>query len=163
MSDVPITKEGKARLQKELDQLRSAERPAIIKAIAEARAHGDLSENAEYHSAKEKQGMIEARIKELESVMAAAQVIDPAAAGADGRCIFGAFVELEDEDGKKLRYRIVGECESDINNGLLSSASPMGRALLGKSEGEGVEVRAPGGSREYLIVKVAYTEAEAKQ
>ena len=155
---IPITKEGRARLQDELERLRSEERPAIIAAIAEARAHGDLSENAEYHSAKEKQGMIEARVKELESVLASAEVIDPAAAGGDGQCIFGAFVALEDEDGNISKYRIVGECESDINRGFLSSASPLGRALLGRREGDGVEVRAPGGVREYRVVKVAYSE-----
>ena len=155
---LPITKEGRARLQEELQNLRAVERPAIVNAIAEARAHGDLSENAEYHSAKEKQGMIEARVKELESVLASAEVIDPQTAGGDGRCIFGAFVSLEDEDGKIARYRIVGEYEADIGRGLLSSTSPMGRALLGKKEGDGVEVKAPGGVREYLVVKVSYAE-----
>lgn len=155
---VPITKEGRTRLQNELQQLRSVERPAIVTAIAEARAHGDLSENAEYHSAKDKQGMIEARVKELESVLGSAEVIDPATAGGDGQCIFGAFVVLEDEEGKTCRYRIVGEYEADINRGLLSSSSPLGRALLGKNEGAGVEVRTPGGVREYLVVSIAYSE-----
>lgn len=155
---VPITKEGRTRLQNELQQLRTVERPAIVNAIAEARAHGDLSENAEYHSAKEKQGMIEARVKELESVLASAEVIDPATAGGDGRCIFGAFVSLEDEDGKTAKYRIVGEYEADIDRGMLSSSSPLGRALLGKGEGESVEVRTPGGVREYLIVQISYSE-----
>ena len=126
-------------------------------AIAEARAHGDLSENAEYHSAKEKQGLMEARIKELESVLGAAEVIDPAAAGADGRCIFGAFITVEDENGKKMRYRIVGEYEADLSQGLLSSTSPLGRALLGKKVEDSVEVRTPAGAREYLVVKVDYT------
>ncbi|MGI9307467.1 MAG: transcription elongation factor GreA [Gammaproteobacteria bacterium] len=155
---IPITKEGSARLHAELERLRNTDRPAIVAAIAEARAHGDLSENAEYHSAKDKQGMIEARVKELESVLGAAEVIDPEALGADGRCIFGAFVMLEDEDGNSLKYRIVGEHESDIEQGLISSTSPIGRALLGKAEGDSVEVRAPGGMREYFIVKVAYAE-----
>ena len=158
----PITKEGKTRLETELQKLRTAERPAIVAAIAEARAHGDLSENAEYHSAKEKQGMIEARIKELEAVLGSAEVIDPASEGGGGRCIFGAFVALEDEDGNMFRYRIVGEYEADINAGLLSSASPLGRALLGKTKGDSVEVRAPGGVREYLIAAVAYTQFESE-
>ena len=153
---IPITKEGKARLSEELERLRSEERPAIVTAIAEARAHGDLSENAEYHSAKDKQGLMEARIKELESVLGAAEVIDPAAAGADGRCIFGAFITVEDENEKKTRYRIVGEYEADLSQGLLSSASPLGRALLGKKNGDSVEVRTPAGAREYLVVKVDY-------
>ena len=154
---IPITKEGHARLSEELERLRNTERPAIITAIAEARAHGDLSENAEYHSAKEKQGMIEARVKELESVLGAAEIIDPAAVGAGGRCIFGAYVALEDEDGNTVKYRIVGEHESDIEQGLLSSASPIGRALLGKEAGDGVEVRAPGGVREYTVIKISYS------
>ena len=157
---IPITKEGKARLQDELQRLRAIERPAIVKAIADARAHGDLSENAEYHSAKEKQGMIEARVKELEAVMASAEVIDPQTVGGGGKCIFGAFVSLEDEDGNAIRYRIVGEYEADLERGLLSSASPLGRALLGKGEGDGVEVRTPGGLREYLITAVAYADSE---
>lgn len=153
---IPITKEGKARLSEELERLRSEERPAIVTAIAEARAHGDLSENAEYHSAKDKQGLMEARIKELESVLGAAEVIDPAAAGGDGRCIFGAFITVEDENEKKTRYRIVGEYEADLSQGLLSSGSPLGRALLGKKAGDSVEVRTPAGAREYLVVKVDY-------
>lgn len=154
---IPITKEGMARLSEELERLRNTERPAIVAAIAEARAHGDLSENAEYHSAKDKQGMIEARIKELQSVLGAAEIIDPAKMGADGRCIFGAYVVLEDEDGRTVRYRIVGEYESDIDRGLISSASPMGRALLGKQAGDDVEFRAPGGMREYTVAKVSYS------
>lgn len=153
---IPITKEGRARLQTELQQLRIEARPAIVTAIAEARAHGDLSENAEYHSAKEKQGMIEARIKDLESVLSAAEVIDPATSGTPGRCIFGVYVTLEDENEKTVQYRIVGEHESDIEQGLLSSTSPLGRALLGKNQDDSVEVRTPGGVREYLIVKVSY-------
>lgn len=154
---IPVTKEGHARLSEELERLRNTERPAIVAAIAEARAHGDLSENAEYHSAKEKQGMIEARVKELESVLGAAEIIDPASMGAGGRCIFGAYVVLEDEDGREVRYRIVGEYESDIERGLISSTSPIGRALLGKKEGDDVEVRAPGGMREYVVAKVSYS------
>ncbi|MGU9951221.1 MAG: transcription elongation factor GreA [Gammaproteobacteria bacterium WSBS_2016_MAG_OTU1] len=153
---IPITKEGQQKLQGELERLRNTERPAIVKAIAEARAHGDLSENAEYHSAKEKQGMIEARIKELDSILGASEVIDAAARGGNGRCIFGAYVTLEDEDDNIVKYRLVGEYEADIDKGLLSSTSPIGKALLGKTEGESVEVRAPGGVREYLIAKVAY-------
>lgn len=154
----PITKEGRERLQAELDRLRSSERPAIVDAIAKARAHGDLSENAEYHSAKEKQGMIEARIKDLESVLGSAEVIDPEAVGGGGRCIFGSYVTLEDEDGVEAEYRIVGEYEADIQQKLLSSTSPLGRALLGQIEGESVEVQTPGGQREYVIVKIAYSK-----
>ena len=152
---IPITKEGRQKLQDELERLRNTERPAIVRAIAEARAHGDLSENAEYHSAKEKQGMIEARARELEKILGSAEVVDPEASGAEGVCIFGCYVSLEDEDGKTLNYRLVGEYEADIENGLLSSSSPLGRALLGKTEGEGIEVKTPGGVREYLIAKVA--------
>ncbi len=164
-----ITKEGRERLQNELRRLSSEERPAIIAAIAEARAHGDLSENAEYHSAKEKQGMIERRIRELEFALASARVFDPAAAGGDGekRCIFGAFVEVEDSSGGKISYRIVGEYESDINAGLVSVASPLGKALLGKREGEEAVavVKRPGddphdeeaGNRiEYTVISVRY-------
>lgn len=153
---IPITKEGRARLQSELERLRTTERPAIVAAIAAARAHGDLSENAEYHSAKEKQGMIEARAKELDSILNAAQVIDPAALNADGRCIFGAYVTLQDDCGNTVYYRIVGEYEANIEQALLSSASPIGRALLGKHKGENVSVETPGGLRNYLIVDIAY-------
>ena len=154
---IPITAEGFNVLKKELEQLRTVERPAIIKAIAEARAHGDLSENAEYHSAKDKQGMIEARARELEKLMTAAQVIDPAEMGVDGRCIFGAYVTIQGDDKKTTRYRIVSEYEADISRGMLSSTSPLGRALLGKNEGDYAEVEAPNGAREYEIIKIDYT------
>ena len=153
---IPITKEGKLRLAAELERLKNTERPAIVQAIAEARAHGDLSENAEYHSAKDKQGMIEARIKELGAVLSAAQVIDPVALGADGRCIFGAFVRLEAADGMSLTYRIVGEYEANVEDGLLSSTSPIGRALLGKYAGDSVAVDTPGGTSEYRIIAISY-------
>jgi transcription elongation factor GreA len=153
---VPITKEGKIKLQGELDKLKNTERPAIIKAIAEARAHGDLSENAEYHSAKEKQGLIEARIKELDSVLSGAQVIDPMAVGADGRCIFGSYVTLQDGEGKTIKYRLVSEYEADLEQGLLSAPSPIGRALLGKYAGDSVVAQTPGGVQEYAIVAIAY-------
>ncbi|MDM5147859.1 transcription elongation factor GreA [Candidatus Persebacteraceae bacterium Df01] len=156
MMSVPITKEGKIKLQGELDKLKNTERPAIIKAIAEARAHGDLSENAEYHSAKEKQGLIEARIKELDSVLSGAQVIDPMAVGADGRCIFGSYVTLQDGEGKTIKYRLVSEYEADLEQGLLSAPSPIGRALLGKYAGDSVVAQTPGGVQEYAIVAIAY-------
>lgn len=132
---VHLTKEGKERLQNELQKLTSEDRPAIIKAIAEARAHGDLSENAEYHSAKERQGFIETRIRELEGVLASPQIIDPAKVGANGKCIFGAFVDVV-VGGKKQTYRIVSEYEADIDSGLLSMTSPLGRALIGKTAGD---------------------------
>ena len=153
---IPITKEGRDRLQAELDAQRNVERHKIVKAIAEARAHGDLSENAEYHSAKDKQGMIEARIKELESVLGAAQVIDPTAVDAGGRCIFGSYVVLEDKDGGKKEYRIVSQYEANAEGGLLSSTSPLGRALIGKNKKDRVEVQAPSGVREYVILDVRY-------
>lgn len=152
----PITKEGFERLTAELEKLKSEERPAIIQAIAEARAHGDLSENAEYHSAKEKQGYIEARIRLLEGVLSAADIFDPVAVGADGRCIFASYVDLRDDDGKKTTYRLVGQHEADINNGLLSVASPIGRALMGKYGGDSITVQTPGGEMEYEILAVRY-------
>ena len=128
----PLTKEGKEKLEGELQRLKNKERPAIIRAIATARAHGDLSENAEYTSAKEKQRFIEGRIKELEIILTAAEVIDPVAIGAGGRCIFGAYVEVENAEGKRLSYRLVSRHESNIEEGLMSSDSPVGRALSGQ-------------------------------
>ena len=156
MSRSPITREGHGRLSAELARLKSAERPAIIQAIAEARAHGDLSENAEYHSAKEKQGYIEARIRLLENVLGSSDIFDPASAGGDGRCLFGSYVELIDENDKKVNYRLVGQHEADIDKGLLSSASPIGRALIGKRAGDIINVKTPGGEREYEIISVKY-------
>ena len=156
MEKVPITKTGYDALNAELKTRKSIERPAIIKAIAEAREHGDLSENAEYHSAKERQGFIEGRIKELESLISRADVIDPAK--MSGTTIrFGATVELIDENTDQERtYQIVGEPEADINAGRLNMRSPLARALIGKEEGDSVEVAAPGGARSYEVLSVRY-------
>ncbi len=156
MEKVPITKTGYDALNAELKTKKGIERPAIIKAIAEAREHGDLSENAEYHTAKDRQGFIEGRIKELESLISRADVIDPAK--MSGPTIrFGATVELVDEDTDQERtYQIVGEPEADINAGRLNMRSPLARALIGKEEGDSVEVAAPGGARSYEVLSVRY-------
>jgi transcription elongation factor GreA len=155
MDKIPMTPKGLEALNAELKQLKSVERPAIIKAIAEAREHGDLSENAEYHSAKEKQSFIEGRIKELEGTISLAQVIDPKT--LSGPIKFGATVELVDEETEEEKtYMIVGEAEADIEKGLLNIKSPLARALIGKEEGDSVEVRTPGGSKDYEIVKISY-------
>jgi transcription elongation factor GreA len=144
-------------LRAELHQLKTVERPRVIQAIQEARSHGDLSENAEYEAAKERQGFIEGRIAELESKLAKAQIIDPAHIDADGRCVFGATVELEDADsGDVVTYQIVGEAEADIKRGKVSITSPIGRALIGKHAGDTAEVQAPGGVRSYEILDVKY-------
>jgi transcription elongation factor GreA len=157
MSTVPLTKRGAALLRDELQRLKSVERPAVVNSIAEARAQGDLSENAEYDAAKEKQGFIEGRIAELESKLAAAQVIDPTAVEAEGRVIFGATVELEETaSGEMVTYQIVGNDEADIDHGLVSISSPIARALIGKSEGDVASVQAPSGAREYEIISVKY-------
>src|SRR5580698_703762 len=157
MSSIPLTKRGADLLKEELQRLKSKERPAVINSIAEARAQGDLSENAEYDAAKEKQGFIEGRIADLESKLSAAQIIDPAAVDADGRVVFGATVELEEiEDGSSVTYQIVGDDEADIDHGLISISSPIARALIGKSEGDVAAVQAPGGVREYEIISVRY-------
>ena len=157
MSTVPLTKRGAELLRAELQRLKSVERPAVVNSIAEARAQGDLSENAEYDAAKEKQGFIEGRIAELESKLAAAQVIDPTTVEAEGRVVFGATVELEDlESGGTVTYQIVGDDEADIDHGLVSISSPIARALIGKSEGDVASVQAPGGVREYEIIAVSY-------
>ncbi|SAL31300.1 transcription elongation factor GreA [Caballeronia sordidicola] len=157
MSTVPLTKRGAALLRDELQHLKSVERPAVVNSIAEARAQGDLSENAEYDAAKEKQGFIEGRIAELESKLAGAQVIDPTEVEADGRVIFGATVELEDLDsGKTVTYQIVGDDEADIDHGLVSISSPIARALIGKTEGDVASVQAPSGAREYEVIAVKY-------
>ncbi|RMX16019.1 transcription elongation factor GreA [Vandammella animalimorsus] len=154
---LPITKRGAELLKAELHQLKTVDRPAVINAIAEARAQGDLSENAEYDAAKDRQGFIEGRIKDIEGKLAAAQVIDPSALDAGGRVVFGATVELEDEDsGERVRYQIVGEDEADIKQGLLNVSSPIARALIGKSEGDVAVVNAPGGEKSYEIVAVHY-------
>ncbi|MBF9044455.1 transcription elongation factor GreA [Rhodobacterales bacterium HKCCE4037] len=155
MEKIPMTPRGLEALNSELKQLKSVERPAIIKAIAEAREHGDLSENAEYHSAKEKQSFIEGRIKELEGMISLAQVIDPKT--LSGPIKFGATVDLVDEETEEEKtYMIVGEAEADIEKGLLNIKSPLARALIGKEEGDSVEVRTPGGSKDYEIVKISY-------
>ena len=146
----PMTREGHARLQQELEQLKRVERPAIIRAIAEARAHGDLSENAEYHAAKERQGFIEGRIRELESKVSGAQVIEPPQAGT--RVTFGSTVRLRGPDGKEVRYQIVGSDEADPAQGRISVLSPIARTLIGKEVGDEVKVQAPGGARELEIV-----------
>ena len=155
MKRTPMTLRGAEALRAELKRLKSEARPGIIKAIAEARGHGDLSENAEYHAAREQQGFIEGRIKEIERKLANAEVIDPAALPNTGKVVFGATVELEDQaDGARLVYQIAGEDEADIRSGRISITSPIARALIGKSEGEVVDVAAPGGNRSYEIVAV---------
>ena len=155
MEKIPLTRAGFEKLEAELRHFKSVERPAIIQAIAEARAHGDLSENAEYHSAKEKQSFIEGRIKELEGVISLADVIDPTK--LSGTIKFGATVEIVDEEtDEEKTYQIVGEYEADIENGRLNVKSPLARALIGKDEGDSIEVRTPGGDRGYEILKVSY-------
>jgi transcription elongation factor GreA len=157
MATIPLTKRGAEKLKDELNRLKSVERHAVIQAIAEARAQGDLSENAEYEAAKDKQGFIEGRILEIEGKLAAAQVIDPSSLDAGGRVVFGSTVELEDEDsGAKVTYQIVGEDEADLKLGLVSISSPIARALIGKEAGDVAEVQAPGGLRHYEIVGVRY-------
>jgi transcription elongation factor GreA len=155
MEKIPLTRAGFDKIDAELKHLKSVERPAIIQAIAEARALGDLSENAEYHSAKEKQSFIEGRIKELEGVLSLAEVIDPSK--LSGTIKFGATVELVDEDtDEEKKYQIVGEYEADLENGKLNIKSPLARALIGKGEGDSVEVRTPGGDRSYEILSVLF-------
>jgi transcription elongation factor GreA len=157
VSTIPLTVRGAGLLKAELQRLKSVERPAVIAAIAEARAQGDLSENAEYDAAKEKQGFIEGRIAEIESKLAAAQVIDPSALDAGGRVVFGATVLLEDLDaGETVTYQIVGDDEADIREGRVSVSSPVARALIGKVAGDVAEVRTPGGVREYEVLDVRY-------
>ena len=157
MSKVPLTVTGAEKLRTELPRLKTIERPSVIAAIAEARSHGDLSENAEYDAAKERQGFVEGRIQEVEGKLSNAQIIDPKLLDADGRCVFGATVDIEDQDsGDAVTYQIVGEDEADIKNGKLSVASPMARALIGKYAGDIAQVQAPGGIREYEIIDVRY-------
>jgi transcription elongation factor GreA len=157
MAKVPMTIEGAERLKGELQRLKSTERPAVIQAIAEARSHGDLSENADYDAAKERQGFIEGRIAEVESKLANAQVIDPKSLDADGLVVFGATVDLEDtESGDTVTYQIVGDDEADIKHGKISVSSPIARALIGKSEGDTADVQAPGGVRSYDVLAVRY-------
>lgn len=157
LSTIPLTVKGAEKLKAELKQLKNVERPAVINAIAEARAQGDLSENAEYDAAKEKQGFIEGRIKEVEGKLSNAQIIDPSTLDAEGRVVFGATVKLEDlESEKEVTYQIVGDDEASIKDGLISISSPIARALIGKYEGDVAEVQAPGGVREYEILSVQY-------
>lgn len=155
MEKIPLTQAGFDKLDEELKHLKTVERPAIIRAIAEAREHGDLSENAEYHSAKEKQSFIEGRVKELEGAISLADVIDPAK--LSGAIKFGATVELADEDtDEEKTYQIVGEYEADIDAGRLNIKSPLARALIGKEEGDSVDVRTPGGTRSYEVLSITY-------
>ena len=157
MATIPITKRGAETLKAELHRLKTVDRPAVIAAIAEARAQGDLSENAEYEAAKDRQGFIEGRIQEVEGKLSAAQVIDPSALDAGGRVVFGATVSLEDEDtGDQVKYQIVGEDEADLKHGRINISSPIARALIGKEEGDTAEVQAPGGLRRYEVVSVSY-------
>ena len=153
----PITKRGAEMLKAELHRLKTKDRPEVINAIAEARAQGDLSENAEYEAAKDRQGFIEGRIQEIEGKLSVAQIIDPSTFEAGTRVVFGSTVELEDEDsGDQVKYQIVGEDEADIKLGLLNVSSPIARALIGKEEGDTAEVQAPGGLRRYEVVRVQY-------
>ena len=157
MSRAPITAKGALRLRAELEELKSVKRPAVINAIAEARAHGDLKENAEYHAAREQQGFIEGRIKQLEGELSHANVIDVAALHAGSRIVFGATVTLADVDtDEEVRYQIVGDLEADIKRGMIAISSPVARALIGKEEGDAITIEAPGGTREFEIVGVAY-------
>jgi len=157
MATIPLTRRGAEKLKEELARLKNVERHAVIQAISEARAQGDLSENAEYEAAKDKQGFIEGRILEIESKMAAAQIIDPATLDAEGRVVFGSTVDLEDEDsGVKVTYQIVGDDEADLKLGLVSISSPIARALIGKVAGDIAEVQAPGGIKSYEITGVRY-------
>ena len=157
MATIPITKRGAETLKAELHKLKTVDRPWVINAIAEARAQGELSENAEYESAKDRQGFIEGRIQEVEGKLSAAQIIDPAELDAGGRVVFGATVKLEDEDtGDQVTYQIVGEDEADIKLGLVNISSPIARALIGKEQGDTAEVQAPGGVKHYEVVTVSY-------
>ena len=158
MSRAPLTLNGAQRLRDELDQLKSVKRPEIINAISEARAHGDLKENAEYHAAREQQSFIEGRIKQLESELSHAEVIDVARLDAGTRVVFGATVTLADvETDEEKRYQIVGDLEADIKRAMIAISSPIARALIGKNEGDSVTIDAPAGQREYEIISVAYT------
>ena len=157
MNKTPLTVAGAEKLRAELHRLKTVERPNVIAAIAEARSHGDLSENAEYDAAKDRQGFIEGRIMEVEAKLANAQIIDPKLLDADGRCVFGATVELEDMDsGQIVTYQIVGDDEADIKANKISISSPIARALIGKYAGDIAEVQAPGGVREYEVIDVRY-------
>lgn len=155
----PLTTKGALRLREELENLKSVKRPAVINAIAEARAHGDLKENAEYHAAREQQGFIEGRIQELEYTLSHAQLIDVATLNAGTRVVFGATVALADADsGDEVTYQIVGDLESDLKHGRISISSPIARALIGKHEGDTITIEAPGGNREYDVIAVRYLD-----
>ena len=157
MKRAPLTSKGAERLRAEVERLKSVERPRIIAAIAEARAHGDLKENAEYHAAREQQGFTEGRIKELEAALSYAEVIDVARLQPNGKIVFGATVQLADEDsGEEVTYQIVGDLEADIKQRLISVSSPIARAMIGKSEGDSIEFQAPNGIKNYEIVSVRY-------
>ena len=157
MATIPITKRGAEKLKAELHRLKTVERPGVIAAIAEARAQGDLSENAEYDAAKDRQGFIEGCIQEVEGKLSVAQIIDPTTLDAGGRVVFGATVELEDEEsGDTVKYQIVGEDEADLKLGLVNISSPIARALIGKEQGDTAEVKAPGGLRRYEVMSVSY-------
>jgi transcription elongation factor GreA len=157
MSKVPLTVNGAECLRLELHQLKTVDRPSVIAAIAEARSHGDISENAEYDAAKERQGFVEGRIKEVEGKLSNSQIIDPKLLDADGRCVFGATLDLEDQDsGAQVTYQIVGEDEADIKAGKISINSPIARALIGKFAGDIAQVQAPGGLREYEVLEIRY-------
>jgi transcription elongation factor GreA len=156
MPTIPITIRGAEKLKAELHRLKTVDRHAVIKSISEARAQGDLSENAEYEAAKDRQGFIEGRIQEIESKLAAAQVIDPTQLEAGGKIVFGATVELEEDSGERVKYQIVGEDEADLKQGLINISSPIARALIGKGPGDTAEVQAPGGVKHYEIMAVTY-------
>ena len=157
MATIPITKIGSEKLKAELHQLKTVDRPWVINAISEARAQGDLSENAEYEAAKDRQGFVEGRIQEIEGKLSVAQIIDPSEMDAGGKVVFGSTIELQDEDtGSKVTYQIVGEDEADIKFGRVNIGSPIARALIGKDEGDSVDVQAPGGVKRYEIIAVMY-------
>lgn len=156
MNRVPLTRTGADRLRNELDQLKKVDRPAVIEAIAEARAHGDLKENAEYHAAREQQGFIEGRIQQIEGALGGAQIIDVKSLNPGGKVVFGATVTVADEEGEETRYQIVGDLEADIKENRIAISSPIARALIGKEEGDVGVVAAPGGERELEIVEVEY-------
>lgn len=158
MATLPITKRGAEKLKEELQRLKTVDRPWVINAIAEARAQGDLSENAEYEAAKDRQGFIEGRIQDIEGKLSAALVVDPSEVEANGKVVFGATVELEEEEsGEAVKYQIVGEDEADLKLGLINISSPIARALIGKEQGDTAEVQAPGGLKRYEIVAVSYS------
>ncbi|KQP17743.1 transcription elongation factor GreA [Pseudorhodoferax sp. Leaf267] len=157
LNTIPVTRRGAEALKNELHRLKTVDRPFIINAIAEARAQGDLSENADYDAAKDRQGFIEGRIQEIEGKLSAAQIIDPAEVNADGKVVFGATVDLEEEEsGQPVTYQIVGEDEADLKLGRINISSPIARALIGKEEGDAAEVQTPGGTKRYDIVAVRY-------